>query len=185
VPVRQAAEPADPLVPELADELVRLFPVVPDDTEFLYDLTARPENCFRWRYRGLPPSYERFVNDLWQSVMVQFVVRRASDNERIGHVVAYAANPSLQYCHLGALFVPQYKGTGIPAHAVSLFARYLFHTCPFKKLYLEVPGYNWDQVRSGEGRLFTVEGVLREHNWYAGRHWDEYLCAIYRDGPDA
>lgn len=185
VPARADAGPADPLVPELEDRQVRLLPVVPADVEFLYDLTVRPENCFRWRYRGLPPSFERFAGDLWQAVMVQFVVRRASDGERIGHVVAYAANPSLQYCYLGALFLPQYAGTGIPAHAVALFARYLFHTCPFKKLYLEVPGYNWDQLRSGEDRLFTVEGVLCEHIWYAGRHWDEYVCAIYRDGPPA
>ena len=172
----------DPLAPDLADQLVRLLPVVPDDSEFLYDLTVRPQNSYRWRYRGLPPSYERFVGDMWQAVMVQFTVRRASDNQHMGHVVAYSANPSLRYCYVGALFLPQYTGTGIPAHAVSMFARYLFHTCPFKKLYLEVPGYNWDQVSSGEGRLFAVEGVLREHNWYAGRDWDEYLCAIYRDG---
>jgi len=186
-PPEFSARPAgsvDPLAPELADQLVRLLPVVPDDSEFLYDLTVRPENSYRWRYRGLPPSYERFVGDMWQAVMVQFTVRRAADNQHIGHVVAYSANPSLRYCYLGALFVPQYAGTGIPAHAVSMFARYLFHTCPFKKLYLEVPGYNWDQVRSGEGQLFSVEGVLRGHNWYAGRDWDEYLCAIYRDGVD-
>jgi len=36
-------------------------------------------------------------------------------------------------------------------------------------------------VSSGEGRLFHVEGVLREHSYYAGRYWDEYLCAVYSD----
>lgn len=175
-----AQAPADPLVPVLVDHMVRLTPVVPDDLGFLYDLTVRPENCFRWRYRGAPPQVERFAESIWHGVMVQFVVRSASDGEPLGHVVAYQAHPALHYAYVGAVFLPEHTGTGLGPHAVSLFIKYLFHTFPFKKLYLEVPGFNWDQVRSGEGRVFTVEGVLRDHSFYAGRNWDEYLCAIYR-----
>lgn len=172
----------DPLIPVLESRSIRLMPVLPDDVGFLFDLTVRPENCFRWRYRGVPPQIERFADDLWRNVMVQFVVRRQTDGQPIGHVVAYAPNPSLQFAYLGAVFVPQLAGTGVPAHAVELFVRYLFHAFPLNKLYLEIPGFNWDQLRSGEGRLFTVEGLLRDHSWYAGRLWDEHVCAIYRDG---
>jgi RimJ/RimL family protein N-acetyltransferase len=114
-------------------------------------------------------------------VLVQYVVRRNGDGQPVGHVVAYAADQSLHHANLGAVFQPQCTGTGLAAQAVALFARYLFHTFPLHKLYLEIPGYNWPQVRSGEHRLFHVEGVLRDHDYYAGRYWDQYLCAIYPD----
>lgn len=174
-------EPADPLVPVLAGHGLRLDPVTPDDAGFLYSLAVAPETGFRWRYRGAPPPVERFAEDLWKQVLVQFVVRRTTDGEPIGQVVAYGADPTMHFVYLGAVFKPPHPGTGLAAQAVAIFVRYLFHTFPLGKVYLEVPGYNWPQVRSGEGTLFQVEGVLRDHHLYAGRRWHQYLCAIYRD----
>jgi RimJ/RimL family protein N-acetyltransferase len=109
------------------------------------------------------------------------VVRRVEDDQPVGQVVAYSAAPGMRHAHIGAVFDPRHTGTGAPAQAVGLFVRYLFHTFGMTKLYLEVPGFNWPQLRSGEGRLFRVEGVLRDHDYYAGRCWDSYLLAIYPD----
>jgi RimJ/RimL family protein N-acetyltransferase/aryl carrier-like protein len=173
--------PADPLVPVLAGHGLRLDPVTPDDVGFLYALAVAPETSFRWRYRGAPPPLEQFTEGMWSQVLVQFVARRTEDNQAVGQVVAYGADPVARFAYVGAVFVPPHTGAGRSAHAVALFVRYLFHTFPFTKLYLEIPGYNWPQVRSGEGTLFTVEGVLRNHYQYAGRLWHQYLCAIYRD----
>nr|MDT0659074.1 GNAT family N-acetyltransferase [Micromonospora sp. DSM 115978] len=175
-------QPVDPLVPALGDDTVKLGAIEPDDINFLYALAIRPETCFRWRYRGAPPSFERFVDDLWRQVLVQFVARRATDNQPVGHVVAYGADPAMRYLYIGTVFQPQYAGSGLAARAVAAFVRYLFHTFPLRKIYLEVPGYNWAQISSGQGRIFHVEGVLRDHDYYAGRDWDQYLCAIYRSG---
>lgn len=176
-------QPVDPLVPALGDQTVRLSAIEPDDINFLYALAIRPETCFRWRYRGAPPAFERFADDLWRQVLVQFVARRVTDNQPVGHVVAYGADPTMRYLYLGTVFQPQYAGSGLAARAVAAFVRYLFHTFPLHKIYLEVPGYNWAQISSGQDRLFQVEGVLRDHDYYAGRHWDQYLCAIYRPEP--
>jgi RimJ/RimL family protein N-acetyltransferase/aryl carrier-like protein len=179
------APPADPLVPVLAGHGLRLDPVTPDDIRFLYALAVAPETSFRWRYRGAPPPLEQFTEGMWQQVLVQYVARRTEDNQPVGQVVAYGADPTARFAYVGAVFVPPHTGAGLAAHAVALFVRYLFHTFPFRKVYLEIPGYNWPQVSSGEGTLFTVEGVLRDHYQYAGRLWHQYLCAIYRDpaGP--
>ncbi|MEU6073186.1 GNAT family N-acetyltransferase [Micromonospora sp. NPDC047074] len=174
---------ADPLVPVLADRLVRLTAVVPDDIGFLYSLATTPETCFRWRYRGAPPSLDRFVEDLWRQVLVQFVARRAEDGQPIGQVVAYAADPAMRHLYVGAVFHPGHTGAGLAARSVERFVRYLFHTFPLHKIYFEVPGFNWPQVSSGRDRFFRVEGVLRDHDYHAGRHWDQYLCAVYRDEP--
>jgi RimJ/RimL family protein N-acetyltransferase len=171
------------LVPVLSTHLFRLTPIDRNDIGFLYALAVQPETCFRWRFRGAPPPFERFAAELWSQVLVQYVVRHAADDSPVGLVVAYAAAPGLRHAYVGAVFHPQHTGTGLAAQAVALFVRYLFHTFPLRKLYMEVPGFNWPQLRSGEDRLFRVEGVLHDHDYYAGRCWDSYLCAIYPDQP--
>lgn len=182
VPVPQLSG-SDPLAPVLTGHGLRLDPVTPEDTRFLYTLAIAPETSYHWRYRGAPPSLERFTGDMWNQMVVQFVARRIEDNQPVGQVIAYSADPTARFVYVGAVFVPSYTGTGLAAHAVGVFVRYLFHTFPLSKVYLEIPGYNWPQLRSGEGTLFEVEGVLRDHYYYAGRCWDQYLCAIYRDRP--
>ncbi|WP_378740916.1 GNAT family N-acetyltransferase [Nocardia brasiliensis] len=171
----------DALAPVLQSSVFRLDALQPVDAEYLYALAVRPENCFRWRYRGVPPAPERFVEELWTQVVTQYVVRRIDDNQPAGHVVAYNADRDVGHAYVGAVFEPTYAGTGLAAEVITLFVRYLFRTFPFRKLYLEVPGFNWPQMSSGEGRYFQVEGRLRDHVYYAGRYWDQYLCAIYAD----
>ena len=39
---------------------------------------------------------------------------------------------------------------GLAAEMVTLFSRNLFRVFPLRKLYLEIPGFNWDQLSSGE-----------------------------------
>ncbi|WP_117211104.1 GNAT family N-acetyltransferase [Allorhizocola rhizosphaerae] len=171
--------PRDPLIPILHTKHLRLTVVEPDDMSFLYMLAAHPETGFRWRYRGSPPPPDRFAADLWTQVLVQFVVRRVDNNQPVGLVVSYAADLSLRHAYLGALFHHRHTGSGLAAQAVSLFVDYLFQTFPLRKLYLEVPGFNWPQLQSGQGRMFQVEGVFRDHDYYHGRYWDKYVCAIY------
>jgi RimJ/RimL family protein N-acetyltransferase/aryl carrier-like protein len=168
----------DPLVPVLETPALRRTPLQPNDVPLLYGLAVRPENCFRWRYHGTPPSPERFTEELWAHVLTQYVVRRVDDDQLVGHV-AYGANQNTSHAYLGALFHPKYTGAGVAAELVALFARHLFQVFPLRKLYMEIPGFNWDQLRSGEGRHFHTEGVLRGHVYYAGRHWDQHICAVY------
>ena len=180
VPQRFATiPPRDPLAPVLETRALRLAPMIPEDLGFLYALAVEPETGFRWRYRGSVPPIERFKAELWNQVLLQFVVRRVDDDQPVGHVVAYGDELSLRHTHVGAVFHPLAAGTGLAAQAVSLFVRHLFHTFPLNKIYMEVPGINWPQLQSGQGVLFQVEGVLKDHDYYAGRYWDRYLCAIY------
>ena len=169
------------LAPTLSNNEIRLTPVEPDDLRFLYALSIHPETCFRWRYRGAPPPIERFASDLWSQVLVQFVARRTDDGEPVGHVVAYGADMGQRYAYIGAVFRAEYHGSGLAAQVVAMFVRYMFHAFPMRKLYVEIPGFNWPQMRSGEGKIFQVEGIMRDHEFFGGRYWDRYLCAIYPD----
>jgi RimJ/RimL family protein N-acetyltransferase len=180
VPERFAAEPPrDPLEPVLETSSLRLVPIAPDDLGFLYLLAVGPETGFRWRYRGSIPPFERFQAELWNQVLLQFVARHRQDNAPVGHVVAYGDELSLRHTYIAAVFLARWAGTGLAAQAVSLFARHLFRTFPLDKIYMEVPGFNWPQIQSGRGNLFHVEGVLRDHDYYDGRQWDKYICALY------
>lgn len=182
-PNAPAEAPRDPLAPTLETKVLRLAHIAPDDMGFLYTLTVDPQTSFRWRYRGAPPPYDKFLADLWTHVLVQFVVHDKREAQPIGLVVAYGASPDHSFANVGAVFTPGYAGTGLAAQAVELFVRALFRLFPLRKLYLEIPGYNWPQLESGQGTLFQLEGRLRDHYYYAGRLWDQYLGAIYPDAP--
>lgn len=173
------ARPRATLAPVLASGDYRLAPIQEQDLDFLYLLATHPETGYRWRYRGNPPPPQEFGADLWGQVLVQYVARVVGTGEPAGHVVAYGADLANGHASVGALFTPDHAGTGRAAEITAVFVRYLFHTFRLRKLYLEVPGFNWPQVESGAGRQFTVEGVLRDHDFYAGRYWDKYVCAIY------
>jgi RimJ/RimL family protein N-acetyltransferase/aryl carrier-like protein len=173
------------LAPVLGNHAYRLTPIRESDLDFLYMLAVHPETGFRWRYRGNPPPPQQFAADLWGQVLVQYLARETTTGEPAGLVVAYAADLAQGHASVGAVFTPEHAGTGLAAEITALFVRYLFHTFRLRKLYLEVPGFNWDQVESGAGRLFQVEGVLRDHDFYAGRYWDKYVCAIYPPAAEA
>ena len=176
---RRSPPPEPTLAPTLSNQELRLTPIEPEDMRFLYALASSPETCYRWRYRGVPPSLDRFAADLWSNVLEQFVARRVGDGEPAGHLVCYGADLGQGYAYLGAVFRPEYSGTGLAAQGVGMFVRYLFHSFTFRKLYAEVPGFNWPQMSSAAGSLLQVEGIMREHEHYAGKYWDRYLCAIY------
>jgi RimJ/RimL family protein N-acetyltransferase/aryl carrier-like protein len=176
-----AGAPVDPMAPVLRTPVFALTPVLPDDLRFLYELAAGEQTSYRWRYRGAPPPLERFAEALWQQVLVQYVARRIDDGEPVGHLIAYGAEAGMRFAYVGAAFRPGYAGTGFAAQAVAVFMRSLFQVFPLHKLYLQVPGFNWAQLSSGQAGLFAVEGVLRDHLYYAGRTWDEYTCAVYAE----
>jgi RimJ/RimL family protein N-acetyltransferase/aryl carrier-like protein len=182
VPGLPAGRRRSPLVPVLDSPAYRLTPVQESDLDFLYLLSTHPETGYRWRYRGNPPRPDEFAAGLWGQVLVQFVARDTVTGDPAGLVVAYAADLTQGFASVAAVFSPQHSGMGLAAEITTVFVRYLFHTFRLRKLYLEVPGFNWPQVSSGAGSLFQVEGVLREHDYYAGRYWDKYMCAIYPQG---
>ncbi len=162
------------------DERFALSPLTPEIMPFLYQLAISEEVGFRWRFRGNVPPFEAFQAGLSRGVHVQFVVADRRSGEPVGHVVAYNADHNLGLCYVGGAFVPRLISSGLPMEVMAMFARYLFQVWPFRKLYLEVPEFNYTLIASGAGRYFDVEGRLTEHSYYSGRYWDEYLLALRR-----
>lgn len=166
--------------PPLTGRRTRLRPVFPADYEYLYALSTSERTAHRWRYRGMTPNPEGFTQTLWGGVLAQFLIERRSTGERVGHVTSYDANERNGFCHIAMLTDPAVQGSGWILEAASLFVNYLFTNWNFRKLYGEVPEYNYDEFASGAGRWFRVEGRLGEHEFYGGRYWDLLLLALYR-----
>jgi RimJ/RimL family protein N-acetyltransferase len=163
----------------LSGRRVRLRAVVASDYDFLFLLAADERTGPHWRYRGLPPRPEEFVRDLWQGVLVQFIVERAATNERLGLVVAYDANLRDGHCHLAALFRADTRVW--PTESLLLFVNFVFEEFGFMKLYADVIDYNLPALGSVVGRWMEREGLLRDHEMHGGRRWDVHILALWRD----
>jgi RimJ/RimL family protein N-acetyltransferase len=173
--------PRAPHIP-LSSRRVRLRAVVPSDYEFLFQLAADERSGRRWRYRGLPPRPDEFARDLWQGVLVQFLVEHVQTHERLGLVVAYGESARDRRCHIAAVFREEARVW--PLEAVALFVNFLFVEFGFRKLYAEMTEYNLEAFRSAVGRWMDCEGVLEDHEFHGGRYWDLYILALWRDRFD-
>lgn len=155
-----------------------LLPVANDQLPALYRLAVDNEVGYRWRFRGAVPTYEQFVESFWAGTLVQFVAVEGAN--LLGHVVAYNYDPVQGFVYAGMISTPTYVGTGRPIEVLADFYGYLFKTWPIRKIYMEVPAFNYAQFASGAGRQYDVEGVLKDHDYYDGEYWDHYLLAVYR-----
>jgi RimJ/RimL family protein N-acetyltransferase/acyl carrier protein len=169
----------DPAPAPLATRRFRLESISADTMPFLYRLATDPRIGFRWKFRGFVPDFDTFTSGFRAGVLVQFVVRSNEADEPIGHVVCYNYDTAQRFGYFAAVFAPPLVETGLPMEASELFVRYLFTTWKMRKIYLEVPSFNFTSFRAGEGRQFQIEGILKEHTYYARRYWDQYLLAIY------
>lgn len=149
----------------------------------MYASALDPRRSFRWRYRGATPSMHEFVAQQSQGTLAQFMVERLNDRRAIGLVTCYNARTDLGWAHVAFTRVtsPTSTGGSEMMEGGFLFISLLFRNWNFRKLYAEVPGWNWSQFASGAGEFFTVEGVLTEHEYFDGRFWDQRIVALHRD----
>jgi hypothetical protein len=168
-------------VPSLRGRHVFLRPVTPDDYRFLRAAELGGELAIRWRLRGASASPEQWAQNLWQSVLTQYLVVGSREPTPLGLVAVYQPNHRDGYAFLAAERFGPPRPVPAMMFGVALFIEHVFRCWDFHKLYLEVPEYNVSQLASGVGRLFALEGRLREHLWYDGRRWDQIVLALYRE----
>jgi RimJ/RimL family protein N-acetyltransferase len=172
--------------PQLVGKFFRLVPVMPAAAPFLYGLAVSPDVGFRWRYRGSVPAYQQFEqHDMWNGILAQFLVESIQANQPAGHVMCYNPDLNLGHAYIGAAMIGKYLGSGIAAEPVRLFIDYLFDVWTLRKLYLEMPEFNFEQFASASDRGLHVEARLKGHDYYRGRRWDRLILAVYRPGQDA
>ncbi len=159
---------------------VVLFPVTPDCYQFLYYL-ATNGNGWRWRYRGMLPPYEGFVQQIHADVLTHFVVVKRDSGERIGYVVVYAADFRNLHAYYGAVFGPEAIGVGYGAEATLACVSYVFASWPFRKLYMELPEFNAGGMTERASGFLNLEATLKDYHYFDGRRWDQYIYSFDRE----
>ncbi len=165
----------------MAGGRVWLRPIMPMDHQRLYMLQTSEETGFRWRYGGVVPPFEVFVREIHSGVHAQFVVSTLRKADVLGLVVAYQANPRSGTVYAGVVMAPELVGSGIGIEAVGLFINYLFSTWSFRKVYFEALEFTYETIADAVPDLIEVEGVLKEHHFYQGRYFDQYILSISRE----
>jgi RimJ/RimL family protein N-acetyltransferase len=167
----------------LETNAVRLRVIRDSDVPALYQSATDPRWSHRWRYRGATPSIQDFVDQLGQGVLAQFIVERKEDGSPAGLVTSYNARLDIGSCYIAFARISKSPTAGGPdmLEGGFLFVNFLFRNWPLRKLYAEVPGWNWPQFQSGSGHFFEVEGTLRDHEYFDGRYWDQYIVGLHRE----
>jgi hypothetical protein len=176
-PVANAKDFAPPVV---EGRHIYLRPVTPGDYGWMQKADSAGDLSIRWRFRGATPSPEQWLQSIWGGTLAQFLVVERRGDQPKGVVALYRVN--FQHGH-GALAAARLTDETSPVMVlgIALFLRYVFTCWNLRKLYMEVPEFNYPQMASGLGRLFEVEGKLRDHTFYDGQYWDELVLAVYRD----
>lgn len=134
----------------------------------------------RYRLRGTTPSPEAFLRFVWDQVVAQFVVE-SRDGRPIGVVSAFEPDFRNRFISIAACSVDELETSGLVLEGVALLVTYLFENFDLRKIYAESLERNYAQFAMGEGRLFEIEGRMREHEYIDGRYEDFVLLAIYRE----
>lgn len=166
--------------PRLEGRHVLLRPITLDDYAWVQDAELSSELSMRWRFRGSTPSPEQWAQAIWAGTLAQFLIVERQSEQPAGIVALYQANFQQGHASLAAAKFTQTKSPAMIL-GIALFLRYVFACWNLRKLYMELPEYNYPQFSSGLGRIFEVEGRLREHTYFDGQLWDEVILAIYRD----
>jgi len=154
-------------------------PVRPADIEAIYELSVEGTNWTRWIFRGGNVSPSDVAARVFQPGVLTQVVARSHSGGAIGaHLIAYEAQR--YHVKVGIVTSGTWQLTGLPVEAMLFFMDFLFGNWPFRKLYIEMMGSEWERQHS-LGRVFEVEGRLSQHDYYNGQFDDLVIGACSRD----
>lgn len=173
-------EPVPTTAERLVGNNVALRPVESRDYDFLFRLYTHGDHLVRYRLRGQTPSPEAFVRFVWDQVLAQFMVE-TKDGHTIGIVSSFEPDFRNRYVYIAACSHEDFEASGLVLEGVGLLVSYLFTTFDFRKVYGESLESNYAQFALGEGRLFDVEGRMKQHEYIDGHYEDFVLLAIHRD----
>jgi RimJ/RimL family protein N-acetyltransferase len=164
---------------DLRGRHVGLRPVTPSDYEFLFNIEIVAPAAPRWRFRGLTPSFQQFVQLLHEDVLVTFIVLDLENGSPVGSVLAYSPDHRNGVASIAAIAAPEVYNSGRLIEGVCLLLDHVFRCWNLRKLYIQTFEFNLSQF-GGLPRIVIEEGRLREYEFYAGRYWDKIFLSISR-----
>lgn len=159
---------------------VTLIDPMPEHYPALFQIARSAAVVDRWQAGSQSYGYEAFVQRFWEDVLAQFIFASTDDTLIPGLVRCEQANFRHQTAHIAIYAAEPVQMTPLPIMALATFIDFVFSTYPLRKLYAEVPEFNFPQFASGEGSFFEVEGRLIEHEVHFGALWDMLILSLSR-----
>jgi RimJ/RimL family protein N-acetyltransferase len=165
----------------LVSSRVRLVPAQSSHIKYLYEFATRGGAANRWRFSSGMPTLQEFQRRFHQGVFAQFVPILKRTGQPFGHLLAYQADPSNGHVCIGGATEARLHRTGYPIEAFVILLKYLFVNWNFRKIYVDLPEYNREQILSGT----LIDGVheearLRDVVFHDGAWWDWSTISISR-----
>jgi RimJ/RimL family protein N-acetyltransferase len=169
-------------VSSLESARVRLVPILSRHLKYLYGLNTAEDVGHRWRFGGAVPTVQEFQRRLNHGVFVQFISVVRRNGQPFGHLVAYDADPLNGHVYIGGVTESRLHRTGYPIDGFVILMRYLFGNWGFRKIYMDLPEYNRDQLlRHGMIEGLKEEARLLDVTYHNGSWWDRSILAIDRE----
>ncbi len=121
---------------------------------------------------------------MWVGVTAQFLVIRKGDSSALGLVSCYGADFPNGTAYLAAARFMEEDTRVVFLEGLAVFVAYVFNCWDFRKLYVEIPGFNMGQFTDFLGRHLKEEGRLTEHTHLNGKYWDQHIFALARSDWD-
>lgn len=160
---------------------VFMRPVMSQDFEQLYFSALEPSNSYRWRFRGQTVSFREFSESLSVGALAQFSFASTSTNRLVAFCSAYNYDSVARHCTFAVqrLDFDSAYDTAI-IESVALFLNYLFRTFNLRKVFADLPEYNYSYFGAVEG-VFEREADKRDYYWHANRYWSEITISTTRE----
>jgi hypothetical protein len=163
---------------QLDGRYTRLRPLTAAFVDELYLLAATRQ--IPWQWHG-PETPDGFRESLWRGVLVQFMVEERRTGRGVALLRADNANLFFGYAYLTMMVHPEFRMRAWPLEAAVLFGHYLFTKYNLQNLYAESATSHFEQFKSGVGKVFEVEGRLRDRVLVDGRREDLYILTFSRE----
>jgi acyl carrier protein len=144
-------------------------------------LETTGEAAVLYRHRGASVAPESYAASLWNGVLSQMVVCSLRTGGPIGLVACFEPDFRHGYARLAGILDPKMMGLGWPIEGFGTFVTHIFHSFPFRKLYIDIAGFNLPRMRSWLDSHGSLEGTLLQHEFHNGSYYDQYTYALYRD----
>jgi RimJ/RimL family protein N-acetyltransferase len=150
--------------------------VVPSIARIALDAAASGQ----WRLADTSGGDQALGRVLGAGVVRQRLVVGRESNEVLGLCQLINADWRARRAELTVLLARDCWNRAWPMEGLALFIQDCFEELPLRKLFAQVTPEVFATIRSGQGRYFDVEGVLRERTYARGSYVDVTLLSIWR-----
>lgn len=158
------------------EDLAALQPFLEDDVDVVAIASGRP-----WPGRPLEAAQARFDKELTgdpDPTTLWLVVADREDDRVIGGAGYWGIDQHHRSAHLGTTVARDVRGRGIGRDVCRVLADHAFRVRGLHRLQIDTLAVNTAARRAAEAAGFRLEGVLREAEWYDGRHVDGLVLGL-------